>query len=111
MTFLFWSESLFFTLVSHVIRYYNIIVNIAYRIDMRKIMNIPKETSVLVWKEGNLFVAKSLEVEIASQGSTKEESLANLKEALELYFEKELSLPNIFPYKNVSLEKLTVSYA
>ena len=54
---------------------------------------------------------KSLEVEIASQGTTKEESLANLKEALELYFEKELHLPHVFPYKDVSLEKLIVSYA
>lgn len=78
---------------------------------MKKVVRLPKETSVLVWKEDNLFVAKSLEVEIASQGNTKEESLANLKEALELYFEKELPLPNIFPYKDVSLEKLTVSYA
>ena len=73
--------------------------------------NSSQETSALVWKEGNIFVAKSLEVEIASQGTTKEESLANLKEALELYFEKELHLPHVFPYKDVSLEKLIVSYA
>ena len=52
---------------------------------MKKIKNIYKEASALVWKEDKLFVAKSVEVEIASQGKTKKEALANLKEALELY--------------------------
>jgi predicted RNase H-like HicB family nuclease len=33
------------------------------------------------------YVARCLEVEVASQGATVEEALANLKEALELYFE------------------------
>ncbi len=32
-------------------------------------------------------VARCLEVEVASQGETVEEALANLREALELYFE------------------------
>ena len=77
---------------------------------MRKSI-IPKETSVLVWKEGDLFVAKSLSIEVTSQGNTKEESLINLKEAIELYLEKEHILPNIATYKDISLEKLMVSYA
>ena len=33
------------------------------------------------------YVARCLEVEVASQGETAEEALGNLKEALELYFE------------------------
>jgi len=33
------------------------------------------------------YVARCLEVEVASQGETVESALANLKEALELYFE------------------------
>ncbi len=33
------------------------------------------------------YVARCLEVEVASQGQTIEEALANLREALELYFE------------------------
>ena len=70
-----------------------------------------QEASVLVWKEDNLFVAKSLDVEIASQGTTKEESLENLKEALELYFEKELPAPKIFNHHDVSLERIALSYA
>ena len=40
-----------------------------------------------VWKEGNLYVSQCLELDIASQGETEEEALANLKEALELHFE------------------------
>ena len=47
----------------------------------------------LVWKEGKWFVSKSLEVEVASQGKTKEEALKNLQEALELYFEDEKLSP------------------
>jgi predicted RNase H-like HicB family nuclease len=35
------------------------------------------------------YVARALEVEVASQGPSVEESLANLREAVELYFEDE----------------------
>jgi predicted RNase H-like HicB family nuclease len=35
------------------------------------------------------YVARCLEVEVASQGRTIDEALANLREALELYFEDE----------------------
>jgi predicted RNase H-like HicB family nuclease len=53
-----------------------------------------------VTHEGSLYVARCLEVEVTSQGATAEEALANLKEALELYFENEplpdgLELPKI----------------
>ena len=37
--------------------------------------------------EGKLYVALAPDVDVASQGETIEEALANLKEALELYFE------------------------
>ena len=40
-----------------------------------------------VWREGNWYVSQCLEVDVASQGATEEEALANLREALELYFE------------------------
>ncbi len=45
--------------------------------------------NALAWKEDNLFVAQCLEVDVASQGQTKKKALANLEEALELYFEDE----------------------
>jgi predicted RNase H-like HicB family nuclease len=37
--------------------------------------------------EAGGYVAQCLEVDVASQGQTIESALANLKEALELYFE------------------------
>jgi predicted RNase H-like HicB family nuclease len=40
-----------------------------------------------VWREGDWYVSQCLEVDVASQGTTEEEALANLQEALELYFE------------------------
>lgn len=40
-----------------------------------------------VWREGEWYVSQCLEVDVASQGRTEEEALANLKEALELHFE------------------------
>lgn len=44
---------------------------------------------VLVQKEDNWYVAKCIDNNVASQGKTIEESLSNLKEALELYYENE----------------------
>jgi predicted RNase H-like HicB family nuclease len=41
-----------------------------------------------VWRDGNWYVSQCLEVDIASQGETQDEALANLKEALELHFEQ-----------------------
>ena len=43
----------------------------------------------LVWQEDDLFVAKCVEVEVASQGKTEGESLKNLEEAVQLFFENE----------------------
>jgi predicted RNase H-like HicB family nuclease len=42
-----------------------------------------------VTRDGDWYVARRLDVEVASQGRTIEEALANLREALELYFEDE----------------------
>jgi predicted RNase H-like HicB family nuclease len=40
-----------------------------------------------VTRDDDWFVARCLEVEVASQGQTIEDALSNLTEALELYFE------------------------
>ncbi|HSY04123.1 MAG TPA: type II toxin-antitoxin system HicB family antitoxin [Acidobacteriaceae bacterium] len=47
--------------------------------------------SATVWREGEWYVAQCLEVDIASQGETEDEALANLKEALELHLEPPLA--------------------
>lgn len=78
---------------------------------MKTIKNIYQSVSALVWKEDDLFVAKAVEVEIASQGVTKLEALKNLKEALELYFEDEPRFNLNTSFKNLSLEKISIRYA
>ena len=45
-----------------------------------------KELSASVWQEGEWFVAQALETDVASQGRSVDEALANLREALELHF-------------------------
>ena len=45
--------------------------------------------NVIVQKDENWFVAVCVDNSVASQGKTVEESLANLKEALELHYEDE----------------------
>jgi predicted RNase H-like HicB family nuclease len=47
------------------------------------------KVTVLVQKEDDWYVAKCIDNNIVSQGKTIEESLSNLREALELYFEDE----------------------
>ena len=40
-----------------------------------------------VWQEDGWMVAQCLEVDVASQGETENEALANLREALKLHFD------------------------
>ncbi len=47
--------------------------------------------TVTVWREGSWYVSQCLEVDVASQGHSEEEALANLKDALELHFEPPLA--------------------
>jgi len=43
--------------------------------------------SAVIQKEGRLYVSWTPELDVASQGKTVEEALANLKEAVSLYLE------------------------
>ncbi|MBQ2664437.1 MAG: type II toxin-antitoxin system HicB family antitoxin [Clostridia bacterium] len=45
------------------------------------------KSTIVIQKEENWYVATSIESGVASQGKTIDESIANLKEALELYYE------------------------
>lgn len=71
-----------------------------------------QEFHSLIWQEGKWFVAKCLEVEVASQGKTKKEALDNLREALELYFEEEKvdKFPHNLFLKQPQLEKVSLSF-
>jgi predicted RNase H-like HicB family nuclease len=64
----------------------------------------------IVWKEGKYFVAQCLNVEVSSFGKTYEESLENLEESLELYFEDNPS-PEIRDIKFPSLSISRKQYA
>ena len=70
--------------------------------------------NALVWREGAWYVAKAVEIEVASQGKTATQALKNLQEALELYFEDEKMPANtIRSLSDLRLEKLfpKVQYA
>jgi predicted RNase H-like HicB family nuclease len=54
-----------------------------------------KVTAVVTLEKGEeLYVARGVEVDVASQGETVEEALHNLQEAIELYFEDEADAPH-----------------
>ena len=48
-----------------------------------------KQMAYVVYRENEFFVSQCLNVDVASFGHTREEAVANLKEAVELHFEGE----------------------
>jgi predicted RNase H-like HicB family nuclease len=48
-----------------------------------------KPITYCVYREDEFFVSQCLNVDVSSFGHTREEAIANLKEAVELYFEGE----------------------
>ena len=48
-----------------------------------------KPIAYCVFREDDFIVAQCLNVDVSSFGNTREEAVANLKEAVELYFEGE----------------------
>jgi predicted RNase H-like HicB family nuclease len=48
-----------------------------------------KQMAYVVYREDEFVVAQCLNVDVSSFGATREEAVANLKEAVELYFENE----------------------
>ena len=64
----------------------------------------------VVWKEGKYYVSQCLNIDISSFGKTKHESLKNLSEALELYFE-DVKIPKMQEVKMAELVPLAFSHA
>jgi predicted RNase H-like HicB family nuclease len=50
-------------------------------------LNMKRNLKYTVFEDDGAFVARCLDVEVTSEGDTKEGAVANLREALELYFE------------------------
>lgn len=68
---------------------------------------VKKAIPALVWKEGELYVAKTLSLELASQGKTKKEALRNLQEALDLLLEDEgVKIPSSSIPQNPKIEQV-----
>lgn len=69
-----------------------------------------KQLHAVIFKENNLYVAKLLEIELASQGKTRDEAFQNLKEAFELYIEDEGLENTSFPsIENLSTQSFTIN--
>lgn len=49
---------------------------------------IQRNVRIVIYREGDGFVAQCLDVDVASDGATEAEARENLREALELYFEE-----------------------
>lgn len=72
-------------------------------------MKLKSGLHVLTWKEKQWYVARCLEVEVASQGRTKNEALENIEEAVALYFEDEkVRLPS--SYSQLELLSLPIKF-
>lgn len=53
-----------------------------------------KNLKYLIYRDGDYYVSQCLNIEVASFGSTIDEALANLKEAVELYLEDDNAASN-----------------
>jgi predicted RNase H-like HicB family nuclease len=64
----------------------------------------------VVYKDGKHYVAQCLNVDVSSFGPTEALALANLKEALELYFE-DTSTPSMTRVEAPHVQTLTLQSA
>ena len=64
----------------------------------------------VVCKEGKYYVAQCLNVDVSSFGRSRKEALANLDEALELYFE-DVRAPKITKVEKPELVGLSLQHA
>ena len=56
-----------------------------------------KRIKYVIYKEGKYYVSQCLNVDVSSFGRTIDEASANLKEALQLYFEDDKSHWDFLP--------------
>ncbi|MFH1050581.1 MAG: type II toxin-antitoxin system HicB family antitoxin [bacterium] len=52
-------------------------------------LNNKLEYDYLVWKEGKYYVSQCINVNVSSFGENVDEAIANLREAVELYYQDE----------------------
>jgi predicted RNase H-like HicB family nuclease len=67
-----------------------------------------KSLKYIITKEGHFYVSRCLNVEVSSFGKTIDEAKANLKEALDLYFEESDGLLSIQTINEAVLGELKI---
>jgi predicted RNase H-like HicB family nuclease len=70
-----------------------------------------RNVQVVIYGEGDGFVAQCLDVGVASDGATGAEARGNLREALELYFEEPVGPGAYEPVGEAHVEQLTFNSA
>jgi predicted RNase H-like HicB family nuclease len=74
-------------------------------------MNESVTFQVVIYREGDGYVAQCLNVDVASEGDTEDDARANLREALELYFDEPTSDAAIAVVEGARVEELTLKSA
>ena len=67
-----------------------------------------KNLKYVIYREGDYYVSQCLNIEVASFGSTIDEALANLKEAVELYLEDEQAINNFHEVSEFMLGEFAI---
>ncbi|MCK9412268.1 MAG: hypothetical protein M0Q53_08200 [Prolixibacteraceae bacterium] len=68
-----------------------------------------KTLKYVVHKEGKYYVSQCLNVDVSSFGGSVQESVDNLNEALELYFEDKEAIYTITPIKETLIGEININ--
>jgi predicted RNase H-like HicB family nuclease len=72
---------------------------------------VQRNLQVVIYREGDGFVAQCLNVDVASDGMSEDQARENLREALELYFDEPDAAADYAPVGDAHLEQLIVKSA
>lgn len=67
-----------------------------------------RKLSYVVFREEGAFVARCLDIDVASDGLTEQEAVVSLKEALELYFDGHKDVLTELPCRTFGLGEVTI---
>jgi predicted RNase H-like HicB family nuclease len=70
-----------------------------------------RSLQVVIYREGDGFVAQCLNVDVASDGATEDEARANIRQALELYFDEPEAPADYQPVADAHVEHLILKSA
>jgi predicted RNase H-like HicB family nuclease len=79
--------------------------------DLREAGMLQRSLQVVIYRDGDVFVAQCLNVDVASDGGTSEAARENLREALELYFDQPDALTDYQTVGEAHVEQLTLKSA